>query len=100
MPSKLTKKEVENIAKLARLELTDEEINTYSEQLSDILGYIDQLQEVDTENVEITSQVTGLSNVMREDKVDACDNASEIVGMAPENEDGLIKVKAVFSAKG
>jgi len=96
MATKLTKKEVENIAKLARLELTDEEIKTYSEQLSDILGYIDQLEEVDTENVEITSQVTGLSNVMREDKVEACDNASEIVDMAPESEDGLIKVKAVF----
>ena len=96
MPSKLSKKEVEKIAKLARLELADDEIKTYSEQLSDILGYIDQLQEVDTENVKITSQVTGLSNVMRQDEVDACENPRELVEMAPEHEDGLVKVKAVF----
>jgi aspartyl-tRNA(Asn)/glutamyl-tRNA(Gln) amidotransferase subunit C len=96
MSTKLSKKEVENIAKLARLELTDDEIKTYSEQLSDILGYVDQLQEVDTENVEITSQVTGLSNVMREDKVEACENPEELVALAQESEDGLIKVKAVF----
>jgi len=96
MPSKLSKKEVEKIAKLARLELTDEEIKTYSEQLSDILGYVEQLQEVDTENVKITSQVTGLSNVLREDEVQGCDNPEELVDMAPESKDGLIKVKAVF----
>jgi|TARA_B100001964_G_C13820377_1_gene417029 aspartyl-tRNA(Asn)/glutamyl-tRNA(Gln) amidotransferase subunit C len=96
MSSKLSKKEVEKIAQLARLELTDDEIKKYSEQLSGILDYIDQLQEVDIENVEITTQVTGLSNVMREDKVQGCDNPSELVEMAPEHEKGLIKVKAVF----
>lgn len=100
MAKKLSKKEVEKIAKLARLELTDEEIKTYSDQLSAILGYIDQLQEVDTENVEITSQVTGLSNIMREDKVEQCSDPKELIELAPENKDNLIKVKAVFSAQG
>jgi len=98
MAKKLSKKEVEKIAKLARLELTDEEIKTYSKQLSAILGYVDQLQEVDTENVEITSQVTGLSNIMREDKVAECDDASELISMSPEHKDNLIKVKAVFDS--
>ena len=98
MPKKLSNQEVKKIATLARLELTDDEIALYSEQLSGILGYIDQLQEVDTKNVEITSQVTGLSNVMREDAVDAWENPSELVAMAPEHEGGLIKVKAVFDA--
>jgi len=97
MAKKLSKKEVEKIAKLARLELTDQEIETYSEQLSAILGYVDQLQELDTENIKITSQVTGLSNVMREDKIEQCDNANELIEMAPESEDNLIKVKAVFN---
>jgi len=97
MAKKLSKKEVEKIAKLARLELTDQEIETYSEQLSAILGYVDQLQELDTENIKITSQVTGLSNVMREDKIEQCDNANELIKMAPESEDNLIEVKAVFN---
>jgi len=98
MAEKLSKKEVQNIAKLARLELTDKEVKTYAEQLSAILDYIGTLSEVDTENVEITSQVTGLSNVMREDEVDACDNPQELVAMAPEHENNLIKVKAVFDS--
>ena len=97
MAKKLSKKEVQKIAKLARLELTDKEIATYSDQLSDILAYVDQLQEVDTKNVEITSQVTGLSNVMREDEVRGCDNPEELVELAPEYKDNLIKVKAVFN---
>ncbi|PIP66980.1 MAG: Asp-tRNA(Asn)/Glu-tRNA(Gln) amidotransferase GatCAB subunit C [Parcubacteria group bacterium CG11_big_fil_rev_8_21_14_0_20_41_14] len=93
---KISKKEVEKIAKLARLELSDKEVDTYAQQLSAILGYVDQLQEVDTKNVEITSQVTGLSNIMREDVVESFDNSEELVKMAPENQDNLIKVKAVF----
>jgi len=96
MIGKISKKEVEKIAKLARLELSDKEVDTYAQQLSAILGYVDQLQEVDTKNVEITSQVTGLSNIMREDVVESFDNSEELVKMAPENQDNLIKVKAVF----
>ena len=98
MAKKLSKKEVEKIAKLARLDLTDDEIKTYSKQLSAILDYVGQLQEVDTENVEITSQVTGLSNIMREDKVEACDDPKELIEMSPEHENNLIKVKAVFDS--
>lgn len=96
MIGKISKKEVEKIAKLARLELSDKEVDIYAQQLSAILGYVDQLQEVDTKNVEITSQVTGLSNIMREDVVESFDNSEELVKMAPENQDNLIKVKAVF----
>ena len=68
----------------------------YAEQLSAILGYVGELQSVDTDNVKITSQVTGLANVMREDKVEACENPEVIVNMAPSHEGNLIKVKAVF----
>jgi aspartyl-tRNA(Asn)/glutamyl-tRNA(Gln) amidotransferase subunit C len=96
MPKKISKKEVEKIAQLARLELSKDEIKTYSEQLSDILAYVNQLQEVDTKHVPTTTQVTGLSNVMREDVVIGCDNPEELVKQAPEHENNLIKVKAVF----
>ena len=96
MASKMTKEEVKKVAALARLELTDKEIKTYAEQLSAILGYVGELQAVDTENIKLTSQVTGLSNVMREDKVDAYDRSEELVNMAPASKDNLVKVRAVF----
>lgn len=92
----ITLPEVKKIAKLARLELSDAEIAKYAGQLSAILGYIKQLQEVETENVAMTSQVTGLSNVMRDDMVASGENAEELVKMAPASEDNLVKVKAVF----
>jgi len=100
MAEKISKKEVQKIAKLARLELTSEEVGQYAKELSAILGYISQLEEVDTEGMAITSQVTGLSSVMREDTVDACDSPEGLVALAPERQDGLVKVKAVFSAQG
>lgn len=96
MAIKITKQEVKKIAALARLDLSVQEVETYAEQLSAILGYVGELQSVNTDNVKITSQVTGLSNVMREDKVEPCDNMEEIIKMAPASENNLIKVKAVF----
>ena len=95
--AKITEAEVRKVAALARLDLSDKEVETYAEQLSAILGYVGELQSVDTDNVKITSQVTGLSNVMREDKVEAGDKAEALINMAPESKDGLIKVKAVFN---
>lgn len=97
MPANITKKEVQKIALLSRLELSDEETERYAKELSAILGYVDILAEVDTENTEITSQVTGLSNVMREDVVQSCDNSEELVGLSPEHHNNLVKVKAVFA---
>lgn len=93
---KISKEEVKRIATLARLELTNSEVETYAGQLSAILGYVGELQSVDTDNIRLTSQVTGLSNVTRDDKVEAGDNPEVLVNMAPESKDGLIKVKAVF----
>ncbi|MCK9186663.1 Asp-tRNA(Asn)/Glu-tRNA(Gln) amidotransferase subunit GatC [Candidatus Gracilibacteria bacterium] len=65
----LTEEQVRHVAKLARLKLTDEEVKKFSGQLSGVLEYVDILKEVNTEGVEITSQVTGLKNVMRKDEV-------------------------------
>lgn len=66
----LSPEQVKHIAKLARLGLSDEEVKKFSTQLTDILEYIKILDEVDTTNVESTSQVTGLGNILREDVVD------------------------------
>lgn len=95
---KLTKKDIKHIANLARLELTEKELKLYGSQLSDILSYINQLQEVDTTDIEPTAQVTGLENVFREDKVEDWDNGEreKALGQAPELKDGQVKVKRVL----
>jgi aspartyl-tRNA(Asn)/glutamyl-tRNA(Gln) amidotransferase subunit C len=96
MSPKLTTTEVKNIAKLARLELSDKEVEKFTTQLSDILNYVDQLQEVDTKSVEPMAQVTGLKNMTREDKVDQCEIQEDLVACAPENDGRLVKVKNVL----
>jgi aspartyl-tRNA(Asn)/glutamyl-tRNA(Gln) amidotransferase subunit C len=66
--SKLTKKDVEHIAKLARLPLTPQEKISMQKQLSEVVSYVGELAEVETSKVEPTSQTTGLTNVTREDQ--------------------------------
>lgn len=94
----LSKKEVEHIALLARLKLTDEEIEKFSNQLSQILEYVEQLQQVNTDGVELTAQVTGLENVLRPDELIQCDNKTikKSLALAPETEDDLVKTRSVF----
>lgn len=96
---KLTQEEVRHIADLARLKLTPEEVEKYSNELSVILDYIGMLKEVDTEDVEPTSQVTGLKDVTREDV--AQDSSGELrqrlIGTFPESVEDLLKVKGVFN---
>lgn len=94
----LSKEEVLHIAKLARLTLTDAELEKYAKQLSGILAYVDKLKEVNVEGVEPTAQVTGLENVWRQDAVAACDNETRqgIVKNFPDKDGDLLKVKAVF----
>jgi len=65
----LTKDDVLHVAKLAKLDLTNEEVTKFQEQLSEIVGYISQLSKVDTSNLEPTSQTTGLENVFRRDEI-------------------------------
>ncbi|OGY45700.1 MAG: asparaginyl/glutamyl-tRNA amidotransferase subunit C [Candidatus Buchananbacteria bacterium RIFCSPHIGHO2_01_FULL_39_8] len=95
---KLTKKEVEHIAYLARLGLTEEEKGKFAEQLSSILDYVEQLKEVDTKGVEPTAQVTGLESVLRPDEiVEVSREVKEnLLNNAPEKEDNLVKTRSVF----
>lgn len=94
----LSKQEIQHIAKLARLELTDEELKKYGGQLSAILNYIDQLKEVEVKAVEPTAQVTGLENVLREDVARDWngDEVEQALADAPEKEERFIKVKRVI----
>lgn len=65
----LDEAKVRHVAKLARIALTDAEVKKFSKQLSEVIDYMDILNEVTTDNVIETSQVTGLKNVMGEDKI-------------------------------
>lgn len=67
--AKLTKEQVRHIAKLARLQLTEAEVEKFTTELSSILGYIEQLSKVDTKGVEATENVTGQTNAFREDVI-------------------------------
>lgn len=91
----ITGKEVEHVAKLARLQLTEEEKQRYTEQFSHILDYFNQLKEVNTENIEPMAHVLPVRNVMREDKVEQANNKDAILKNAPVEEDGYFKVPKI-----
>ena len=96
--AKLSKTDVEYIAKLARLDLDEAEKDKFSRELSSVLDYVDLLSEVDTENIEPTAQVTGLVSVTREDKIEKSGiNYEDIELNAPEFEEKSFKVPGVFS---
>lgn len=94
---KLTPEEVKHIAELSRLELSPEEVEKYRGELGAILDYVAVLEEVNTTGVEVTAQVSGLTDVFREDKAVAW-NEEEInlaLGQG-ERENGSVKVKRVL----
>lgn len=70
---KLTKKDVLKTAKLADLKISKEEVDTFRDQLSKVIDYFDELKEVPTDNVEPTSQTTGLVDVLRDDVIKSSD---------------------------
>ena len=87
--------DVKHVAKLARLELTESEIERYSKQLGDILKYVEQMNEVDTQNVEPMAHPLPVVNVMREDIVNYEQTKEELMKNAPEEEDGFFKVPKI-----
>lgn len=91
----ITIKDVEHVAKLARIELTDEEKELYTKQLGDVLQYVNQMNEVDTSNIEPMTQVVDFVNVMREDKVVYEQTKEELMKNAPDEEDGFFKVPKI-----
>ncbi|MFH1283307.1 MAG: Asp-tRNA(Asn)/Glu-tRNA(Gln) amidotransferase subunit GatC [bacterium] len=92
----LNKKDVEYVARLARLKLTEEEKELFTPQLGNILKYIEKLNKVDTSKVKPTSHVLDLKNVWREDETKKCDDREKILENAPEREDDFFKVKKVI----
>ena len=93
---KLSREEVLHIALLARLGLTDAEVDKFREQLSNILENFEILQKVDTENVPPTAQSVPLQNVLRDDEVIPSLPESEILANAPRKEGDYFRVRAVL----
>ncbi len=92
----LTKEEVLHIAKLARLELKEEEVEKFRTQLSEILEYVGQLSKVDTKGIEPISQITGLQNVVREDRVAPFEDREAMLKQFPKRKGDLLETLGVF----
>lgn len=90
---------VPHVAKLANLVLSEKEIKTFEKQLQNVLDYVEKLNEVKTEKVEGTSQVTNLENVFREDEVELnnCLSQDEALSNTKSKHNGFFKVKGVFN---
>ena len=86
---------VENVANLARLSLTDKEKAEMPKEMEAIIGFANQLSELDTENVEITAHVVPISNVFREDRVENRPDRDELLANAPTKADGCFTVPRV-----
>ncbi len=91
----ITVKDVEHVAKLARLELTEEEKEKFTSQLGDVLKYVEQMNEVDTSDVEPMAHAIDFVNVMREDEVKYEQTKEELMKNAPDAEDGFFKVPKI-----
>ena len=96
--SNISKEKVEHIAKLARIELTEQEKEKFSKELSSILDYVAQLNKVDTKNVKPIIQVAGLENVMREDekRKEKKEEKDRLLKEAPQKKGDYIKVPKIL----
>lgn len=91
--AELTREDVLKLARLARLDLSEDEIAEFQKELGDVLGYFEQLKDVDVVGLEPTYQVAGLKNVMRDDTVkDYGVSRDDLLRLAPHTQDDQLKV--------
>ncbi len=95
-PMKVTVKDVEHVAKLARLGLTEEEKKRFTEQLSNILEYAETINKLDTKNAVPTSHAIPMKNIFRDDKAIPCRNTDDILANAPEKENNMFAVPKIM----
>ena len=95
--AQLSRDDVLKLARLARISLSDDEVSEFSEELSAILRYVEQLSEVNVDGLLPTNQVTGLTNVMRQDEVKEYGYAPlELLNNVPQTQDNQLKVKRMI----
>ena len=97
--TKLTKKDTLHVSKLAKLDLTEKEVEKFTTQLSNVLGHISELSKVDTDGIEPTAQTTGLTNVLRNDEIDVtnCLTQDEALSGTENTDNGFITTKVIIS---
>ena len=93
---RLSIEEVRHIALLARVAMTDEELERMRDEMSNILDHFDVLQQVDTEGVEPTAHTADVRSVMRDDEVRASASKEDVLANAPRREDDFLRVRAVL----
>jgi aspartyl-tRNA(Asn)/glutamyl-tRNA(Gln) amidotransferase subunit C len=94
--SRITKEQVEHVANLARLSVSKEDVELFTKQLDDIISFAEQLNELDTDNIEPTTHVLDIKNVLREDEPREWLTREEALKNAPDQQDGQIKVPSVL----
>lgn len=100
MSADLTRDDVTHVARLARLALTDEELDTFTAQLSDILSHVADLQNLDLDGVAPMVHPLPLTNVLREDVITPSLDRDEVLAQAPLAEDGRFRVPPVLGEEG
>jgi len=93
---KITRKEVEYVAHLARLELTPEEAEQFTGQLGQILEYFDKLKELDTTSIQPTSHAIPMANAFREDQAKESYDQETALKNAPDKQDGFFRVPKII----
>lgn len=96
----ITREQVAHVARLARLSFTDEELDRFTDQLSAILSYADQVSALATEDVPPTAHAIPLRNVFRADEVGECLPADKALSTGPEVEDGRFRVPRIMEEPG
>lgn len=94
--AKIKKEDVEHVATLARLELSNTEKTKFTEQLGSVLEYFEKLDKAQTVDTKPIDQINNMENIATEDVIGEKYDREEMLKNAPEQEDGFIKVKAVF----
>ena len=94
---RISSNEVKKVAQLARLELNESEIQQHAEQLENILDYINQLEEIDTDNIPCTTRAIEVVNVLRKDEKKDYENSEELLDLAPSRENQFFKVPKIIN---
>lgn len=92
----LSQNEVRHVAELAKLELSEEEVERFGDQLSSILDYFEAIQEIDTSSVSPTPHILPLQNVMAEDRTEPSLSQEKALANAADHDDGYFRVRAIF----
>ena len=96
---RISSNEVKKVAQLARLELNESEIQKHAEQLENILGYIKQLEKINTDNIPCTTRAIEVVNVLRKDEKKDYQNSDELLDLAPSRENQFFRVPKIIIEK-